>query len=398
LALVVSCIVAFPYIRGARTRVEVRTARVERHEIVSSVSTNGKVEPANDFQGYAPIAGAVGRIFVSLQQKVHAGQELLKMDDSDALKGVAAAQANLAAAQATLSAMQHGGTQDELLSSRADLQAAQSQVEKDETTLAALVRLQGQGAASLNEVSAARQRLADDQAHLTQLQARRTGRYGSEDLTTQQAQVTQARAALVSAQKYLAQIDIRTPIAGTVYAIPVSQYDFVQTGENLVDVADLTRLQVRAYFDEPEVGKLANGQPVKIVWDAKPNMQWHGHILEAPTTIVQYGSTRNVGVCLITVDDPNSALLPNTNVTVTVITAVHPDVLSLPREALHTLGASNFVYRIVDQKLVKTPVQVGAVNLTRVEISGGLKEGDLVALGALSDSDLSDGLRVKVQP
>jgi HlyD family secretion protein len=72
-------------------------------------------------------------------------------------------------------------------------------------------------------------------------------------------------------------------------------------------------------------------------------------------------------------------------------------VLSVPREALQTDGASSFVYRIVNGVLVKTPVTPGVVNLTRVEIVQGLKEGDEVALGAVTEAELRNGLRVKVK-
>jgi HlyD family secretion protein len=204
-----------------------------------------------------------------------------------------------------------------------------------------------------------------------------------------------ARAAVAAAESSYAGVYIHSPLSGTVYSIPVSQYDFVPAGEDLMDVADLNRIQVRAYFDEPEIGKLAVGQAVKIVWDAKPNQAWHGHISRAPSTVITYG-TRNVGECIITVDDAQGDLLPNTNVTVTVTTSQRFNVLSVPREALHTEGASDFVYRVVQGKLVRTPVQIGALNLTRVEITGGLTEKDIVALNATSNRDLSNGLTVKI--
>jgi HlyD family secretion protein len=190
---------------------------------------------------------------------------------------------------------------------------------------------------------------------------------------------------------------VRAPFAGTVYSLPVAQYDFVQAGQALINVADLTKLQIRAYFDEPEIGKLAAGQPVTITWEAKPNLLWHGHVKQAPTTVITYG-TRNVGECLITVDDARGDLLPNTNVTVRVTTARHNNVLSVPREALHTEGSVNFVYKIVNHKLVRTPVEIApnaVVNLTRAEISSGLNEGDVIALGATNEVDLSNGLTVK---
>jgi HlyD family secretion protein len=181
-----------------------------------------------------------------------------------------------------------------------------------------------------------------------------------------------------------------------VYALPVTQYQFVPAGETLVQVANLRKLQVRAYFDEPEIGQLKVGQPVTIAWAAKPNDLWHGHVVAVPTTIITYGGTRNVGETLISVDDADGVLLPNTNVTVTVLESKHENVLSLPREALQTSGRNNYVFRIVGDRLVKTPVQVGLQNNDRFEIVGGLDKGELVALGAVTEVELTDGLRVKV--
>jgi HlyD family secretion protein len=384
------------YLRMNHRMVAVRTAEVDRESISSSVSTNGKVVPSQDFQAHAALSGEVKDLYASLGEKVRAGQELVRMDDSEARRGVATAQANLASAKSTLNAMQMGGTQDERIAEKGDLDAALAQQKQAASSLASLEKLQAQGAASANEIAAARQRLGDANAKVNQLQTRRAGRYSADEMAAQRAQVAQAQAALDAALAGLAGVDVRAPFAGTVYAIPVSQYDFVSAGEALLDVADLTKLQVLAYFDEPEVGKLAVGQPVTIVWDAKPGMVWHGHIFEAPTTIINYG-TRNVGECLITVDDANGDLLPNTNVTVKVTTSRREDVLSVPREALHTLGTSNYVFKIADGKLVKTVVGVGALNLTRVEITSGLKIGDKVALGAKTDEELTDGLRVKVE-
>ena len=133
----------------------------------------------------------------------------------------------------------------------------------------------------------------------------------------------------------------------------------------------------------------------RITWDAKPNQTWHGHISRAPSTVIVYG-TRNVGECIITVDDAQGDLLPNTNVVVTVTISQRFNVLTIPREALRTEGANSFVYRIVQDKLVRTPVQVGVQNLNRVEILSGLSEKDIVALNATSNRDLSNGLAVKI--
>lgn len=377
--------------------VEVRTATASFENLTSTISTTGKVEPVNDYQAHATSPGVVQKVFVEIGQRVSDGQELMRMDDSDARSRVAAAQASLDAAQANLDNMKQGGTLDERRTLSSDLSNAQTQQKSLTARLATTQALQAKGAASANEVASIQQQLADANARVSQLQTRSSGRYTHGDLGAQQAQVAQARAALAAARASYNTVDIRAPFAGTVYSIPVSDHDFIQGGEALLNMADLNRIQVRAYFDEPEIGKLQDGQAVSIVWDAKPYNTWHGHVVRAPTTIITYG-TRNVGECMISIDDSKGDLLPNTNVTAKVVVSQLNNVLSLPREALRTEGPKNFVYRIVNDKLVKTAVQVGASNQTRIQILNGINKGDTVALNSPNNIEFRDGLEVKPIP
>jgi HlyD family secretion protein len=378
-----------------RDVVEIRAAAATHQNLLSTVSTNGRVEPIEYFQAHAPAPGVVTRIYVEVGQKVNKGDLLVRMDDADAAARLATANSSLSSAEATAHDVAEGGSQEERIALAGDLGRAQLQKQQAEKDVAALKQLQQKGAASAGEIAAAEERLQAANTTLSNVQQRQTERYSAADKSKVQAQVNDARAAVAAAQNSYANANIRTPLSGSVYSIPVSQYDFVQAGDDLMDVADLNRIQVRAYFDEPEIGKLAVGQAVKIVWDAKPNQTWHGHISRAPSTIITYG-TRNVGECIITVDDAQGDLLPNTNVTVTVTTSQRFNVLSVPREALHTEGASDFVFRVIQGKLVRTPVKVGAFNLTRVEIADGLTEKDTVATTATSNRDLSNGLAVKI--
>ena len=392
---ILAAILVLLYTRSpSHEAVAVRVASATHHDLPRTVSTNGKVEPVDEFQAHAPFAGVVQKILVDVGDKVRAGQLLVQMNDADARSRIATANAALRSSEATNADLAQGGTQEERTATAADLQRAQLQAQQSEKNLAALQLLQQKGAASPSEVEAARERLASAQSTLQQTQQRSSGRYSPTDRARAAAQLADARASVAAATGNLQTINIRAPFSGSVYSVPVTEFDFVPAGEDLLDVADLTRLQIRAYFDEPEIGQLASGQPVKIVWDAKPSQTWHGHIFRAPTTIITY-NTRNVGECFITVDDAKGELLPNTNVTVTVTTSQRNNVLSIPREALHTEGFANFVYKVVGRKLVRTPVQIGVVNLNRVEITGGLNESDIVALGATSNRDLADGLEVR---
>jgi HlyD family secretion protein len=377
-----------------RDEVEIRVAPVNHQNLLSTVSTSGKVEPIEQFPAYAPSPGVVAKVYVEVGQKVQKGELLIRMDDADSVSRIATANAALRAAESTLHDIDQGGSQEENLTLTSDITRTQLQQQQAEKDLTALQQLQQKGAASASEVTAAQQRLQTTTASLHSLQARSTQRYSPSDRTRVQAQIAEAKASLAAAQSSYAGNNIRAPFPGTVYSIPVSTYDFVPAGENLLDLADLNKIQIRAYFDEPEIGKLSVGQSVKITWDAKAGQTWHGHISRAPTSVITYG-TRFVGECIITVDDARGDLLPTTNVIVTVTTSQRFNVLSVPREALHT-DAGEFVYRVVNNKLVRTTVGVGVVNLTRVEITSGLTEKDTVALNAINNRELTNGLPVKV--
>ena len=179
------------------------------------------------------------------------------------------------------------------------------------------------------------------------------------------------------------------------YYLPVHPGQFVATGELLVQVADLAKVRLRAFVDEPDVGRLQPGQPVEVTWDALPGMSWDGKVTRVPTTVVPLGA-RNVGEFTCTVDNPAEKLLPNINVNITIITARHLNALTVPREAIHQDDGKRFVYQIVHGELQRRDVQTSLSNLTRMEITQGLPDGAVVALNAENQQALKPGMSVRV--
>jgi HlyD family secretion protein len=114
-----------------------------------------------------------------------------------------------------------------------------------------------------------------------------------------------------------------------------------------------------------------------------------------PSTIITYG-TRNVGEVLLSVDDADGKLLPNTNVRVTVTEQSLDHVLTIPREALHSEGGKDYVYLLHGNMLRRKPVTKGALNLTQVQIVDGLKENDTVALSTTNGETLAEGVPVHI--
>ena len=342
-----------------------------------------------NYEAHAPFPGLIKALYIHEGQKVSQGTLLLSMDDTDARARLATALAALRTAQENYNAMLQGGTQAERLSLSGELTKAQIDRDQAQHDLEALKKLQLTGAASPSEVASAQQRLDMDNATLANLQQRKSNSYDAGDLNRSKAALADAQAGFEAAQQVMNQANVHAPFRGTVYLIPVSRTEYVQQGSLLLAMADLSRMQVRAYFDEPEIGNLHVGQPVTILWDARPDKTWHGHIARVPSTIITY-TTRNVGEVLVTIDDADNDLLPNTNVRVTALVANEPNALNIPREALHTENGQAYVYRVERDILHRTNVRVGNLNLTQVEILGGLKEGDVVALTSTNGQPIGD--------
>jgi HlyD family secretion protein len=394
-AAVLLVVVFFVARNLTRDHMPVHAATATRAELFSTVPTNGLVEPVRNYEFHSPLATSVREIYVQQGDHVKAGQLLMQLDDVNARARVATAESALRSAEATYDATRQGGTLEERQSLSSNISRSHLDLAEAQRELAALQKLQTTGAASASEVATAQQRVALAQDGLAALQARQQTRYSAAELERAKSAVADAQAGLTAARDILSRTSYRAPIDGTVYSIPVSRSDFVEEGKLLLQMTDLKSLRVRAYFDEPEIGNLAVGQKITVVWDARHGKEWHGHITQVPSTIVEY-KTRNVGEVLVAVDDADGGLLPDTHVTVTVTTSSEPNILTVPRESLHVENGKYYVFRVVDGSLVRTPVTTGTINLTQVAITTGLKDGDVVATGSLNGLPLEEGVPVKV--
>jgi HlyD family secretion protein len=376
---------------------KVRTTTVERGPIRSLISTNGKVEPIRNFEAHSPIATTVRQLLVKEGDRVRKGQLLLQLDDADLRSQAARAQAQIKTAQAEQSTVSTGGTREELLTLEIQLLKARSARDTAQRNLEALRRLQQQGAASPGEVKQAEDALRQAQADTTLLEQKKKDRYSQPEVAKVVAQGVEAEAAYQATEDALAKSSVRAPFDGIVYALPLKQGAYVQTGDLLLQVGDLTQMLVRSFVDEPEIGRLASGQKIEVTWDALPGRIWNGTVGTVPSTVKRLVS-RNIGEVTCTVDNHDLRLLPNVNVGVTIITAEHASVLTLLREAVRMDDTKPYVYQVVDGELKRREVVVSLQNLTRVEIAAGLSENAVVALSSADPKPLSDGARVKVVP
>ena len=383
---------AWIYLRQEHT-VDVRTVSPVYEDIVATVSSTGVVTPAREFQARANFSGIVEKIYVRVGQKVRAGQLLLYLKDQYATSRVDAARAALADAELALRKAEKNGSQVDLIGDNSNLARARMDRDNAAADLATLKKLERRGSASEAEVLSGTRRLGLADATLRDTQERIKERYTPAEIQSLKAKVRAEEDALAAERISWANANVSTPVSGTVYLVPVSQYDFVPAGTVLMDVSGLKQMEVRANFYEDDVGKLQVGEPATIQWDGAPGKVWTGKVISRPMAVERTGSLPT-GECVIALTSPADGLPINSSVVAQVQWQKHSHVLALPRSAVREQGANQFVYRIVDGRLRETPIKTGIFDAMQIEITSGITNRDVVVLGSSDGKVLRDGLRV----
>src|ERR1700761_6555106 len=219
-----------------RERLQVRVMQVSRQELVSVLSTNGRVEPEENHEIHSPVAATVRAVYVRAGDKVEAGKVLAMLDDVDTRARVATAESGVRSAQASLEAATHNGTQEQQQASAADIARARLDHDQAERDLNALLKLQATGAASASEVAGAKQRLASATATLDAAEMSSKSRYSAAEVERARAALADAQASLAAAQDTEERMTVRAPVAGTVYSLDIQPTSFVEAGKLMIQI------------------------------------------------------------------------------------------------------------------------------------------------------------------
>lgn len=368
--------------------------RVKRATLVSTLPTNGKVEPF-DWQAIrSERAGILSRVSVRDGERVAKGEVVASISDPSLQADLQGGEARVAEAQANLSALESGGKPAELVEIENSLKQSRLQLQQQQKDSEALQRLAQKQAATTAEVDAARQKVKQSETEIQGLEQRRSSLVAKSDVAAARARLQDAQASFELARERASQSVVRAPMSGVVYGLAVRTGAYVNPGDLLANVGNLDRLRVRVYVDEPELGRVAEGQPVTITWQALGGKQWSGRVERKPTSIQPLG-TRQVGEVICLIDNPRHELIPGTNVDATIRTAVVENALVIPKETLRHDAQGNYVLLLKDQAVERRPVDTGVASVSEIQVTSGVAEGDSVALP--SDTPLQPGDRVTPQ-
>ena len=394
---------------GRKPAPKISAVTPARENLVSSINTNGKVEPISPYVIHAELDTVVEKVYVNEGQTVKKGQLLMELDVKDAAAQLAEIRSKLVKAQDDLRAARAGGRTDQAAKVAADLTNAEAKRDRLQKNHDALAKLIAQQAATQDELAANDLSLTEAREEVTRLQAAKREFEHNVKLEADSGSllVDQLQNQAAALEDKVRQGRITAPANVTLYALgrdaaslPLRAGDYVRVGDLLAEMADLHKVRVRAFIDEPELGGLEENEPVKITWDALPNKVWSGKTEIIPKQVVPH-NTRSVGELLCSVNNDKLELLPNINVSVRINSKERFGVLSVPRGAVEMEGGKRYVFVVKSNQLgvgkstlEKREIHVGIADATNYEVVSGLQEGELVALPG--DVDLQDGMSVVV--
>jgi len=390
------------WLSGRKPAAKISAVTPTRENLVSSISSNGKVEPITPYVMRAQLDTFVEKVLVREGQRVNKGQLLLQLNVKGAAAQLAETRAKLLRAQDDLRAAKAGGKADEAAKVAGDLAKAEAQRDQLQRIHDSLTRLAAGQAATKEDLAANELALVSANAEVTRLLAvkQEFDRQARLDAERGELQVQQTLSEMAALEDKVSDGKIAAPVDGTLYSLPVRAGDYVKLGDLLAEMADLHKVRVRAFIDEPDLGALEPDQPVMITWDALANRSWPGKTEIIPKQVVPHG-TRSVGELLCSVVNDKLELLPNINVNVRINSRERMNVLAVPRGAVESEGGHRYVFvvragqlGVGKSTLEKREIRVGIADATSYEVMSGLQEGEMVALPG--DTDLKDGMAVQV--
>jgi HlyD family secretion protein len=269
------------------------TAGVERRTIEVAVSSAGVVEPLATVEVKSKASGEVLDLMVATGDHVEAGTLMVRIDPRT--------------------------VRNRLAQSDAELKAAQSRLEIAQSQKARVESLVKAGTLTRSDM---------EQAVL--------------DLANAEAQVVTSRVSVENARIAVDDTDIRAPVTGTIIFKPVEKGQVITSptqdfsgGTTLLQMADLSAVQIRSLVDETDIGKIRPGMTARVLVAAYPNQPFPGEVLKIePQAVLEQNVT--MFAVLISIQNPDGLLMPGMNAEVEVSIVRREDVLTIPVMALRT--------------------------------------------------------------
>jgi RND family efflux transporter MFP subunit len=319
-------------------------------------------------------------------QQVQSADATLRITREKVAADLTAARNQVEQAKATLTAAQAGSYLETMRNE--DVRSAQADIENSKS---AIDQAQLAVAAAQADVESAQSQISSADSDLRSSQAAERAALGNmtqdklkqQDVKAAYEAMRQAEAQVKNQQAQVDRSYIRSPIAGTVVSLSQQEGETVAaqlSAPTLIEVVDLDRLEVAAYVDETDIGRVKVGLPVAVTVDAFPKRKFPGKI----SKIASVATVKdNVVTYQVTVDldkYPTGTLKPQMTADVHITLGAKQNILVVPNEAVKQRRGGSQVAVLKEGKGEVRQVKTGVADAEQTEVVSGLQEGENVVL------------------
>lgn len=363
-------------------------ATVEHGEFTISLSVPGELKAVRSKNVSAPSVKGTLKVVALVEEGAHvkAGDIVVEFDATDLEKEREGAESRLEIARTKIAqkraqfAVTLSSSQNEVTKAGLDLRRAQMRLTESET-VPKVERETAKLDVEQYTLSVAR----------TQATAESVRLQGEAELELLRIEEKDAASKLEQTETQLTQLRVPAPSDGLVILTEswragkrgkATVGDNLWPGNPIMELPDLSLMQVEAWVHEVDAGAVAVGQAVSVVVDAQPVPAWAAKIERVADLAVKKTEESTVKHVKLTIalDRTDPTLKPGMTVRAEIRIDTLPDVVSIPREAVFHEGAGSFAYRRGVAGWSRVELALGRTNDARVVVSGGLEAGDVVAL------------------
>jgi HlyD family secretion protein len=350
-----------------------RVATVGRGDLARDVAVQGRIVAASHPRLYSP-AGGIVQLAVRAGEGVRAGQLLARVASPPLEAELAQERSALESLRSALARQRIASRQEETTNDqnaalrRVRLEAARREMERAE-------RLRAEGL--LNQVDYDRGRDAVRLAEVELEQAEETARMRREALAFEREDasrlVERQRLTVAELERRVGELELRSPFDGLVATLEVEDRDAVVANRALLSVVDLSRFEVEISIPEAYADDVLPGTAAVVHYDGR---ELPGRV----TAVSPEVTASQVEGRVAFVGDPPRGLRQSQRLSTRLLLEERRDVLKVQRGPFLESGGGRQVYVLADGLARLTPITVGAVSVSEVEIVDGLKEGDRILL------------------
>ena len=359
---------------------------VIRKDIYQKVLATGTVtlKTGAEVKIGARISGQLEKLMVKIGDIVRAGDMIATIEHEDLLARVAQFTADLKAEEARLKKIKEEGPL-EINKLKAGLEELNVQISLAQKMLSRNQALRKKGIVSESVVDEADERLLvlNAQINLVEEEIKLEEVRLQNDIRLQDAKVEKAVANILEEETQLSYATVTAPIDGVVAFVSTQEGETVvasMSAPTFVTLIDLKKIEVTAFVDETDIGKIQERQKVKFTVDAFPKKFFDAEIREIRPKAVIKDNVVNYEVMLEISKKNISLLRPEMTANIVVTTGVHENVLVVPRGAVKRSGKKSFAVMKMEVALSEKLIELGWRDGDAQEVISGLNDGDEVGI------------------